>query len=57
MKLTGEEKKFKKSLEISFNGDFVFEDGFPTTFDASINAFKKLSGKIFVLIIKQLCYC
>lgn len=46
VKLNGDKKKLSESLEFRFNGDFSFKNGIPTTFNASVNAFKELSSKI-----------
>ena len=50
VKLTGEEKKLADSTEVRFNGDFTLKNGFPTTFDGAISAFKELSSKFFITV-------
>ena len=44
VKLTGEEKKLMESTEVRFNGDFRLKNGFPTTYEGAVDAFKELSG-------------
>ena len=45
VKLTGEEKKLLESTEVRFNGDFQLKNGFPTTYEGAVDAFKELSSK------------
>ena len=51
VKLTGEQKKLADSTEVRFNGDFSLKNGFPTTFDGAITAFKELSSNFLLLYI------
>ena len=56
--LTDQEKELRESTEVRFNGDFNLKNVFPTTYNASINAFKKLSGKLWFqcYLIKRITY-
>ena len=45
-KLTGEKKKLMESTEVRFNGDFQLKNGFPTTYEGAVDAFKELSSKL-----------
>ena len=45
IKLTGHEKELVDSTDILFNGDFQLKNGFPTTFEGAVDAYKELPSK------------
>uniref|UniRef100_A0A7M5WSN9 Chitin-binding type-2 domain-containing protein n=1 Tax=Clytia hemisphaerica TaxID=252671 RepID=A0A7M5WSN9_9CNID len=42
VKVEGEEKRFRESVKVRFNGDFKLPGGFPATFEEAVKSFKKL---------------
>ena len=52
VKVTGEEKKFRESVQVRFNGDFKLPGGFPATFEEAVTSFKELQSiSLFLTIL------
>ena len=47
VKVDGEEKKFRESVQVRFNGDFKLPGGFPATFEEAVKSFKNLQSMPF----------